>query len=101
MNIFKTKLFFDAGVYGFGSILNAAIPFFIMPILTRNLTPVDYGIVSMFNVLLNFTLPFIGVSTNSAIARYYYDKEKVNLKVYLSNCFLILVSSTLLFFFFS
>lgn len=98
MNFLRSKLFFNAGVYGLGSIFNSAIPFFIIPILTRNLTPVDYGIVSMFNVLLSFTLPFIGVSTNSAIARHYYNKEHINLQVYLSNCFLILIVSTLIVF---
>lgn len=96
VRILKSSLFKSAGMYGGSSIINAAIPFLLMPILTRAMSPSDYGIVAMFSVLFNFSLPFIGVSTHSAIARQYFNKDQVDLKTYLTNCFLILIISSVI-----
>ncbi|QQL50843.1 lipopolysaccharide biosynthesis protein [Mucilaginibacter ginkgonis] len=92
--LIKSSLFKSAGIYGGTNIINAAIPFLMMPILTRALNPSDYGVVAMFSVLLSFTAPFIGVSANAAIGRQYFNKDQVDLKVYIVNCFLILFVST-------
>jgi Na+-driven multidrug efflux pump len=67
-----------------------------MPILTRYLTPTDYGIVAMFGVLLSFVAPFTGLSISGAIARQYYDRDEVDMPRYISNCLLILLSSTVI-----
>lgn len=95
--VLKSSLFKSAGIYGGTSIINAAIPFLMMPILTRAMHPSDYGIVSMFGVLMSFSAPFVGLSVHSAIGRQYFNKEDIDLKVYITNCFLILLISTLIF----
>ena len=66
-----------------------------MPILTRYMTPNDYGIVAMFGILVSFTAPFIGLNMNGAIARQYY-KDDVDLAIYITNCLFILFINTLL-----
>lgn len=105
LQIINNKLFKSAGIYTVTGIINKAIPFFLLPILTRYLSPSDYGIVSMFGVLVSFTNPFIGLSINGAIARAYYEKYSLDIREYIANSLLILLSSTLLvsivFFFFS
>jgi len=50
--IFNHKLFKNSLVYTGTNVINKAIPFFLLPIMTRYLTPTDYGIVATFNVLL-------------------------------------------------
>ncbi len=64
-----------------------------MPVLTRYMSPSDYGIVAMFAVLLAFVSPFTGLSVHGAITRQYYEKENVELPVYITNCLLILICS--------
>lgn len=89
---FQSSLFKASGVYGVTSILNSAIPFFLMPVLTRYLTPEDYGIVSVFTTLASILGVFIGLSIHGAINRVYFEKE-INFKEYISNCLLILLIS--------
>lgn len=91
LNIVKST-----AIYSLTGIINSAIPFFLLPILTRYLSPIDYGVVSMFGVVVSFVSPFIGLSVHGAIARMYYEKDKVNIKIYIANCIYILIVSTLL-----
>lgn len=93
--LFRGSLFKTAGIYAGTSVVNASIPFLLMPLLTRVMTPNDYGFVAMFGVIYSFTAPFIGLSTNAAIGRQYFNTEELNLKLYIFNCILILIFSTL------
>jgi O-antigen/teichoic acid export membrane protein len=52
------------------------------------LTTEDYGIVSMFTVLVGLTVPFTGLVTDSAIFRNFY-KDDINLPVFVTNGLLI------------
>jgi O-antigen/teichoic acid export membrane protein len=92
----NTSLFRSAGIYTLTLAINSAIPFLLMPVLTRYLTPTDYGIVAMFGVLLSFVAPFTGLSIHGAIARQYYDRDEVDMPRYVTNCLLILLSSTVI-----
>lgn len=94
--IFSSSLFRNAGIYGGTSVLNAAIPFLIMPILTRYMSPVDYGLVSMFTVMVTLVSPVVGISTQSAISRQYFKRDTVNLSEYVTSCFLLLLVSSLI-----
>ena len=46
-------------IYMGSSLLNAAIPFILLPIFTYYLSPTDFGEISMFSVLGGFIMPFI------------------------------------------
>lgn len=91
--ILKTTLFKTATIYAGTNILNSAIPFLLLPILTRYLLAEDYGIVSMFGVLVSVLSSLVGVNTHGAIARTYYDKTKEELKDYISSTLMILLFS--------
>jgi len=94
--VLKSSLFRSAGVYTGANILNSAIPFLLLPVLTRYLTPEDYGIVAMFTMLMGITSVFIGLSVNGAIARQYYERESIDFSAYVGNCLYILVGSTII-----
>lgn len=96
IEIRSNTLFKSAGIYTITSIINSAIPFFLLPILTRYLSPADYGMVSMFGVLVSFISPFIGLSGNGAIARMYYEKDTVDIREYIANTMYILLASTII-----
>jgi len=83
----------SAGIYTLSNIFNSLIPFFILPIMTRCLTPEDYGIVSMFSVLVSIMTTFVGLNVHGAIARQFYEKDSIDFPQYLTNCFYILIFS--------
>ncbi|MGR5325852.1 lipopolysaccharide biosynthesis protein [Vibrio sp. DNB22_17_1] len=60
-------------VYLFSNILNAAIPFILLPILTRYLSPNEYGQIAMFQTMLTGIGAFIGLNTVGAANRKFYD----------------------------
>lgn len=96
--ILSSSLFRASGIYTISAVINAAIPFLMMPILTRYLTPTDYGIVSMFSVMVGIVSIFVGVNTHGAISVKYFDKSDTNMSKYVGNCFLILgISSALVY----
>lgn len=90
------SLFKSAGIYTLTNIINSAIPFLLLPVFTRYLTPYDYGIVATFQILISFIAPFIGLSLNGAISVKYYDKSDVCLPKYISNCIAIVFTSTII-----
>jgi O-antigen/teichoic acid export membrane protein len=82
----KSSLFRTAGIYGGLNFLRQLIPFLMWPIVTRYLTPADYGTLAMFNVLVSTMYIFISLGLDGAIGREYFDKEKINFPEYVANC---------------
>ena len=95
-SLFKNSLFRSTGIYTITSIINSAIPFLLLPVLTRYLTPEDYGLVSMFALLVTFVSPFTGLSINGAISRQYYNENEIDIREYIYNSLLVLIVSTIL-----
>lgn len=76
MAIIKKNSFISgAGVYLFSNILNGVIPFLLLPILTRYLSPSEYGEVAMFQTLLGALGAFVGITFAGAAGRKYYDND--------------------------
>jgi len=90
--IFNNSLAKGSITYSLSSIINSAIPFFLLPILTRVLTPSDYGIVSIYSILISIFSIFIGLNLQGAINREYFNK-KVDFKIYIFNCLIITIIS--------
>ncbi len=94
----KSSLLSASAVYLFSNILAAAIPFALLPILTRYLTPAEYGQVGIFQTLLSALGAFVGLSSQGAAGVKYYDANlsRQELKYYIGNCFLVLAMTTAL-----
>lgn len=95
------KLFKNSSIYILGDVLNKAVPFFMLPVLTRYLTPEDYGIISVFTVLVSILAVFTGLSIHGAINVNFFKMRKDELKVFIGNSFIVLNVSTLLVFIFA
>lgn len=97
--VFKGRLRINKSILGKGgvflvaNILNAMIPFLLLPILTRVLTPSDYGVVAMFAIFLAFTNTLVGLSVHGAINVQYFKMDTVRFSQYLTGCLLLLISS--------
>lgn len=81
--ILKSSLFRAAGTYGFFSLINSAIPFFLLPVMTRYLTPDDYGIVAIFGVMVSLLVPFVGMNAHGAYSRAYFAPERFDSSKYM------------------
>jgi O-antigen/teichoic acid export membrane protein len=96
--ISKNSLLSGSAVYLFSNILAAAIPFALLPILTRYLSPAEYGQVAIFQTMLVGLGAFVGLSVQGAASRKFYDTNlsKQELKYFIGNCFLVLAATTAL-----
>ena len=85
----------DASVYTGANILNAAIPFLLLPVLTRVLSPADYGTVAMFGIVVTILGAFTGLSVHGAVGVRYFQLDRERMPPYVGSCLAILaVSST-------
>lgn len=62
-----------AAVYTAANIANSAIPFLLLPLLTRVLSPEEYGLVSLFTTLATAFTAIAGLSVHGAINVRYFD----------------------------
>jgi O-antigen/teichoic acid export membrane protein len=94
----KTSLVKDSSIYLATNILNAAIPFLLLPFLTRYLDPAEYGKVAMFQMLIVALGAFVGVNVAGATARKYFDLDAGHnhLDAFIGACLHILVASAAL-----
>lgn len=83
----------SASIYLGANIVSAAIPFLLLPLLTRLLSPVDYGIVALFGVATSILAAFTGLSVHGAIAVRYFQLEPQRFAHYVGACFRILAVS--------
>lgn len=70
------KIFKATAVYTGSNLFNKIVPFILLPVLTRLLTPEDYGIVATFTAIFAIVQIIIYMGTTDAIVRGYYDKGK-------------------------
>lgn len=95
-HISKHKLFKNTFIYTASNVIRSAIPFLLLPILTRYLTPSDYGIVATFQVLLAMMIVFVGLNMHGAVAVNFFKISKEELRGYIGNVILILLASFIL-----
>lgn len=96
--VLSSPLFKAAGVFTVSSVINSAIPFLLIPVFTRCLTPVDYGIVAMFAVITGVINPFVGLNMPGSIGLKYFDRGKIDLPKYIGTCFQTAAVSTIVVF---
>lgn len=102
MKLIRSRMVRSMGIYTIANIINAGIPFLLLPILTNYLSTSDYGVLSNFNAMVNLMIPFVGINLMSS-AQIQYLKEDINNKDYLTsgfrfNMILALIFSGVIFF---
>ena len=89
-----------AGIYLFSNILNAVIPFILLPILTRYLSPEEYGEVAIFQTFLGALGAFVGMTFVGAANRKFFDRnlEESEVVEFIGSCVqLITISAFVVF----
>jgi O-antigen/teichoic acid export membrane protein len=73
--IISGSFFRGSLVYLVGSVINAAIPMILLPILTRYLTPTDYGIVGTSIVFTQMFTMMLSLNAHGLIGRSHFDDD--------------------------
>ena len=91
-----SSLLTGSATYLLSNLLSAAVPFALLPVLTRYMAPAEYGQVGIYQTLLLGLAAFIGLTAHGAAAVKYYEQgiSKEELKEYVGNCFVILAATT-------
>jgi len=78
--------------------LAAAMPLILLPVLTRVLTPSDYGVVAMFSIVITAFGSLTGLSVHGAVGMRYFDRDEYDFPRYVGNSFIILVLTSMILF---
>ncbi|MBD3614131.1 oligosaccharide flippase family protein [Kingella kingae] len=73
------KILKDSFIYLFGELFAKALPFLLLPYLTRKLGTAGFGELSYYQTLVSLLAIIFGLSQDGALARYYYFYGKRNL----------------------
>ncbi len=89
------KLLKNTSVYTASSVLNGALPFFLLPILTRLLSPEGYGVVVTFVALSGVASLFVLLSANGAVNVSFFRMNREEYRLYLGNAILVVTGAFL------
>lgn len=80
-------------VYLSVNLLNKGVPFLLLPLLTNYLSPAEYGLVALFQVLITLYQSVFGLSLNIHVTRIYFRVRSERFSVYFGAVYLILFFS--------
>lgn len=94
---FDSPFFKGSFIYLLGSVINSILPLALLPVLTRHLTPADYGMVATSVVLTQIFVVFIGVNAYGLLARGHFDSDEKSLGNLTSTSIFLSVGMTAVF----
>ena len=89
----QSVLFKNTFIYTLLQLVNSGIPFLLLPVLTRYLTPEDYGMIATYNTFVGALSIFVGLSMSGAVGVSFFHLKQEELKKYIGNVFNILMIS--------
>ena len=93
--VLRHPLLRSSAVYAGASVARNAIPFLLMPVLTRYLSPADFGIVATFEVMMAMGLVLVGLNMYGAIGVNFFKLEHTELGIYVGNVVLVSVITSI------
>lgn len=88
----------ESSIYVLGELIAKAIPFLLLPYLTRTLNSDGFGSLSYYQSLIAFFSLFIGLNQWQALSRYYYStgNKSINLILFSGHIYSLITSSILI-----
>lgn len=84
--LLRSTLLRSSAAYAGSNLLNRAVPFLLLPVLTRYLSPEDVGITAMYVAAVGLVAPLVGVCTDAAISRRFFDRDQLDFPRYVATC---------------
>lgn len=82
-----------AAVYTLSNVASAAVPFLLLPALTRAMGPEEYGQVAMFATLVTIASAVVGLSVHGSASVRLFDRSVDDFSVYVSSCMAVMLVS--------
>lgn len=86
----------DAGLYVLVNGIASLFPLLALPVITRVVSPTDYGIYAVFLVGVNLLMPLVGLGMETAAGRKYVDKDSFDYPGYIATSLGLTVALALL-----
>jgi len=92
------QLIKHSGIYGLGTVLSKSVGFLMIPVYTHYLSPADYGVLELLDMLVFLATHFAAMGIYGAVFRFYaaYDSEKEKREV-ISTALFYTAATSLLF----
>jgi len=90
----KKSIVGNSFIYLFASLINKAIPFILLPLITKYLSPNEYGILSICLLIGNIYLALAGMNMYANISKNFFKVTKKELGVIIENIIVILTFNT-------
>lgn len=87
------SFFRGAVVYTLSNVASAAVPFLLLPALTRAIGPEEYGQVAMFATLITIASAVVGLSVHGSASVRFFDQGVKDFSVYVSSCIAVMLVS--------
>jgi O-antigen/teichoic acid export membrane protein len=85
------KLFQQSSIYAVGDILTKGAGLLLLPLYTAYLTPEDYGILAVANVVVVVTSVVMTLGLRGAALKFYYNYEGVERREFYGSVWLVMV----------
>jgi O-antigen/teichoic acid export membrane protein len=80
----------SGSIYLFFSLLIRAIPFLLLPVLTRYIEPAGYGVVTVVMIVIGIATPLIGMCSNSVLFQRFYKLDAAGRVDFITDCYKII-----------
>lgn len=80
------KLIYKFLSFSSGTYIGIMINFFLLPLITRILTPEEYGIYSLFMMIVNMIILVSLLGLDQGYVRYYYEENDISKRILLKLC---------------
>ena len=82
-------------VYLIANIINASIPFILLPVMTRILSPEEYGEIAIFVTIIGAFSALVGVTFVGSVNRKFFDEIKlVDYGIFITSCIQLIILAT-------
>jgi O-antigen/teichoic acid export membrane protein len=83
------KLLSQSGIYLGASLLSKAAPFLLLPVMTKYLTPAEFGAVSLFVLINSCVGAFVGMNIHANVSRNFFVLSKSQLSGLVGNTLVV------------
>ena len=90
------KIFKEVAIYIGASFAQKILPLVLLPILTRILTPSEYGVLAMFTIAITTFSLMLGNGLNGFVRMVYHKVPRVNFRHYVENVLFLFLWLTFL-----
>lgn len=88
----------NSTIYLGSSVINKAIPFLLLPIITSYLTPEEYGLLSIFMIVITLYAAFVNMNMFTVISKEFHKVSRKELSIYIGNILILLLILAIVYF---